>query len=66
MLVAGATGGVGAAVVRQLSAQGVPVVALVRDGVKAAASLPPPSAGVQIVEGDVYKFGTLTKALAGW
>ena len=35
MLVAGATGGVGKAVVERLLAEGVPVRALVRDGVKA-------------------------------
>lgn len=34
MLVAGATGGVGKAVVERLAAEGVPVRALVRDGVK--------------------------------
>lgn len=66
VLVAGATGGVGKAVVQQLVAQGVPVKALVRDGVKAAGMLPPASRGVEIVEGDVYKFGTIAKAMAGW
>jgi uncharacterized protein YbjT (DUF2867 family) len=66
VLVAGATGGVGRAVVQQLAAQGVAVRALVRDGVKAAASLPPPSQGVQIVEGDVYKFSTIARAMEGW
>ncbi|EFN52936.1 hypothetical protein CHLNCDRAFT_26272 [Chlorella variabilis] len=65
VLVAGATGGVGKAVVQQLVAQGVPVKALVRDGVKAAGMLPPASRGVEIVEGDVYKFGTIAKAMAG-
>ena len=39
MLVAGATGGVGRAVVERLAAEGIPVRALVRDGVKAVRSL---------------------------
>ena len=65
VLVAGATGGVGRAVVRQLVAQGVPVRALVRDGVKAAGLLPAPRQGVETVEGDVYKFSTLPKAMEG-
>lgn len=63
VLVAGATGGVGKAVVQQLVTQGIPVRALVRDGVKAAGLLP--AQGVEIVEGDVYKFSTLPGALAG-
>lgn len=46
--------------------QGIPVRALVRDGVKASAALPPSSQGVEIVEGDVYKFSTLAKAMEGW
>ncbi|KAL4425039.1 hypothetical protein ABPG77_001817 [Micractinium sp. CCAP 211/92] len=65
VLVAGATGGVGKAVVKQLAAQGIAVRALVRDGVKASAALPPSSQGVEIVEGDVYKFSTLVKAMEG-
>lgn len=52
VLVAGATGGVGKAVVKQLAAQGVSVRALVRDGVKASGMLPPASQGVEIVEGE--------------
>lgn len=65
MLVAGATGGVGKAVVKQLAAQGIAVRALVRDGVKASAALPPSSQGVEIVEGDVYKFSTVARAMEG-
>lgn len=65
VLVAGATGGVGRAVVKQLAAQGIAVRALVRDGVKAAGMLPKASEGVEIVEGDVYKFSTVAKAMAG-
>ncbi|KAI7842437.1 hypothetical protein COHA_004076 [Chlorella ohadii] len=67
VLVAGATGGVGKAVVQQLAAQGIPVRALVRDGVKAAGMLPAAGqgGGVEIVEGDVYKFTTVAKALQG-
>ena len=66
MLVAGATGGVGKAVVEQLASQGIPVRALVRDGVKASGMLPPASQGVEIAEGDVYKFSTIAKAMQGW
>jgi NADPH:quinone reductase-like Zn-dependent oxidoreductase len=66
VLVAGATGGVGRAVAAQLAAQGVPVRALVRDGVKAAGVLPPASQGVEIVEGDVYRFSTVARAMQGW
>lgn len=53
VLVAGATGGVGRAVVQQLAAQGIPVRALVRDGVKASGMLPAAGqgGGVEIVEG---------------
>jgi len=46
--------------------QGIPVRAMVRDGVKASGMLPPASQGVEIVEGDVYKFSTVSKAMAGW
>lgn len=42
--------------------------ALVRDGVKAAAALPGAGSGggCEIVEGDVYQFGTLARAMEGW
>ncbi|GAB4821333.1 hypothetical protein N2152v2_008379 [Parachlorella kessleri] len=64
VLVAGATGGVGRAVVERLLAEGVPVRALVRDGVKAAARLPS-SPLVEVVEGDVYQYQTVVRALHG-
>lgn len=65
VLVAGATGGVGRAVVKQLVEQGIPVRALVRDGLKASGMLPPASKGVEIVEGDVYRFSTVAQAMKG-
>lgn len=48
--------------------QGIPVRALVRDGVKASGMLPAAGqgGGVEIVEGDVYKYSTVAKAMAGW
>jgi FlaA1/EpsC-like NDP-sugar epimerase len=66
VLVAGATGGVGKAVVRQLAAQGIAVRALSRSGLKAAGMLPPASQGVEIVEGDVYRYSDVAKAMKGW
>ncbi|KAI3424731.1 hypothetical protein D9Q98_008120 [Chlorella vulgaris] len=65
VLVAGATGGVGKAVVRQLAAQGIAVRALSRSGLKAAGMLPPASQGVEIVEGDVYRYSDVAKAMKG-
>ena len=63
VLVAGATGGTGSAVVARLVAEGVPVRALVRDlDSSAARGLP---AGVEVVVGDVYDIPTLAPALAG-
>ena len=64
VLVCGATGGTGKAVVKQLSAQGLTVRALVRDAVKAT-SLPGIDKGVEIVEGDVYKFENCVRAMPG-
>jgi uncharacterized protein YbjT (DUF2867 family) len=64
--VAGAGGGVGRAVVQQLSAQGVPVRALVRDSVRASKVLPGASAGVEVVEGDVYDYQSVVRAVQGW
>jgi len=63
LLVTGATGLNGGAVVRQLSARGVPVRALVRNRTKAAdlATL----VGVEIVEGDMARPETLVGALIG-
>jgi len=63
LLVTGASGLNGGAVVRRLSAQGVPVRALVRNRGRAAdlASLP----GVEIVEGDMARPETLTGPLLG-
>jgi len=61
VLVVGAGGGVGRAVVKQLAAQGVPVVAMVRDAVRATSQLPGLDQGVQIVEGDVYRYETVAR-----
>ena len=63
VLVAGATGGTGSAVVARLVAEGVPVRALVRDPDSAAARGLP--AGVEVARGDVYDIATLAPALAG-
>lgn len=68
VLVAGATGGVGRAVVQQLAAQGIPVRALVRDGVKASGMLPAAGVGggVEIVEGgELGCLGACCGAAAG-
>ena len=64
VLVAGATGGTGAAVVARLQAEGVRVRALVRDPDSAAARALPPA--VERARGDVYDFATLPAALDGW
>jgi uncharacterized protein YbjT (DUF2867 family) len=63
ILVTGATGLNGSALVRRLSAKGVPVRALVRSAAKAEgfSSLPK----VEIVEGDMARPETLTGALQG-
>jgi uncharacterized protein YbjT (DUF2867 family) len=65
VLVAGATGGVGRAVVRQLIDQGVPVRAMVRDGVRAVNVLPTSPDMLEIIEGDVYKYKDCVRALRG-
>ena len=61
ILVTGATGLTGGALVRRLSATGVPVRALVRSTTRASglAALPQ----VQIVEGDMAHSATLSEAL---
>jgi uncharacterized protein YbjT (DUF2867 family) len=68
ILVTGATGLTGGAIVRRLSARGVPVRALVRnttttntDKAAALAELP----GVEVVEGDMAQAQTLTRSLTG-
>jgi uncharacterized protein YbjT (DUF2867 family) len=63
LLVTGASGLNGGAVVRRLSAQGVPVRALVRNRTRAAhlATLP----GVEVVEGDMARPETLVEPLRG-
>ena len=62
ILVTGATGLVGGAVVRQLASQGVPVRALVRSAEKAAALASPT---VETVVGDFAQLETLGPALEG-
>ena len=63
ILITGAAGRSGAAVVREFARQGVPVRALVRDAVRAAslAALP----GVEIVTGDMLVAATLGPVLDG-
>lgn len=61
VLVAGATGGTGRAVVQQLAEQGIPVRALVRDGLRASSLLPGSDQGVEILQGSTYKF-----QVGGW
>jgi uncharacterized protein YbjT (DUF2867 family) len=63
ILVTGATGLNGSALVRRLSAQGVPVRALVRSAAKAAAISALPQ--VEIVVGDMARPETLAEALRG-
>ena len=60
ILVTGATGTVGTEVVRQLSAAGVPVRALVREPAKGEAIAGP---GVEIVPGDLLDPASLDPAL---
>jgi uncharacterized protein YbjT (DUF2867 family) len=62
IVVFGATGNVGGAVVGELAAAGVEVRALVRDPLRARASLP---RGVEAVGGDLGDAGTLRPVLAG-
>src|SRR5882724_7361673 len=63
LLITGATGLNGGAVVRELSARGVPVRALVRNRSKAASLLALP--GVEVVDGDMAQPATLAPALRG-
>lgn len=63
ILVTGAAGLSGSAVVRELSRNGVPVRALVRDAAKAAALARLPH--VEVVEGDMARGSTLGAALRG-
>lgn len=62
VLVAGATGGVGKEVVRQLTSSGAQVRALVRDAARGAAVLP---GEAELAVGDVTRFQTLPRALRG-
>jgi uncharacterized protein YbjT (DUF2867 family) len=62
ILVTGATGNNGSEIVKQLSAAGAPVRALVRNPAKAAAIKGP---NVEIFEGDLGKPATLDAAMAG-
>jgi uncharacterized protein YbjT (DUF2867 family) len=62
ILVFGATGNAGGAVVRELVAAGSEVRTVVRDPQRARAGLPP---GVELVAGDLRDAGTLRPALAG-
>jgi uncharacterized protein YbjT (DUF2867 family) len=61
ILVPGATGESGAAVVREFVRRGLPVRALVRDRAKVGADVP---SDVEVVEGDLAKQETLGDALA--
>lgn len=62
ILVTGATGTVGAGVIRELQARGVPVRALVRDRERAAAAL---GAGVELAAGDFTDPASIRAALDG-
>ncbi len=62
VVVLGAGGGVGSAVVTQLAEQGVPVTAVVRDVSRAKDKLPSRE-GVQVSLGDVTDSGSLTSLL---
>jgi uncharacterized protein YbjT (DUF2867 family) len=62
ILVTGATGESGAAVVGEFVRRGLPVRALVRDRAKVGADVP---SNVEVVEGDLAKSETLGEALAG-
>jgi uncharacterized protein YbjT (DUF2867 family) len=63
ILVTGATGRSGAAVVREFARQGIPVRALVRDSARGASLAVLP--GVQVVTGDMLRPDTLGPALDG-
>lgn len=62
ILVTGATGESGAAVIGEFVRHGLPVRALVRDRAKVGAEVP---SNVEVVEGDLAKPETLGDALAG-
>jgi len=62
ILISGATGLVGSAALRQLTARGVPVRALVRSAEKAATLTDP---GVETLIGDLEQPGSLDAALDG-
>jgi uncharacterized protein YbjT (DUF2867 family) len=62
ILVTGATGESGAAVIGEFVRRGLPVRALVRDRAKVGADVP---SNVEVVEGDLTKSETLGDALAG-
>jgi uncharacterized protein YbjT (DUF2867 family) len=62
IVITGATGTIGSELVRQLSAAGAPVRALVRDPARAAAIQGP---GVELVQGDLLDPSSLDAALAG-
>ena len=62
ILVTGATGRVGRPLVAELARRGLPVRALVRDAVRAAAVLP---AGVELFQGDLSAPETLDAAFGG-
>lgn len=61
--VAGASGGVGKAIVERLALEGVPTKALVRDPYKAASSLPGPERGVELRQIDVTQYMGIPEAL---
>lgn len=61
ILVVGATGGTGQAIVRKALAKGHDVTALVRSQVKARPLLP----GIEMVEGDARDRAAVTRALSG-
>ena len=62
ILITGATGNVGAELIKKLSEHGTPARAFVRDRAQARAIALP---GIEIVEGDFTKPETLTRALVG-
>jgi len=62
ILITGATGNVGAELIKKLSERGTPARAFVRNRVQARAMALP---GIEIVEGDFTKPETLTRALVG-
>lgn len=63
--VAGAGGKTGRRIVQQLADMSIPVRAMVRDGIKATSVLPGVEDGVDIVEGDVFKYQDVVQAMKG-